>query len=176
MKHFALGLIKAILTVVVLIIAIMIFILLMDADRLKPIIATRIAEVTGHVATMPDPLHLSLFPHIIVQVPTLTLREPKAATPFITLHGITFAPSWRMLLLPRRIFSGTVQVKQIDCLGSHFTNLHSAIQWQHHALQLTAVHADLNGVKEGLANRTITVTNGPDIKTLCHHYASSPST
>lgn len=116
--------ILALLLVVFLFIAVSIQ-LLIDPNKLKPIVISEMKKRTGYELTIDGNLTWSLYPLFTVKMNHVALADPNQKKPFLELSNVNLGTPLGKIIFSSfstRDFSGFVEVKDLTLLNIHAQN------------------------------------------------------
>lgn len=134
-----------ILFVFVIAIAFTALVMFVDPNKLKPIVINEVKTRTGYTLQIDGQLSWSLYPHISIAVPHMSLSLPQQATAFIDVEKVNIAMSLMDLLRGQEKWQGDIHIASLRYLNIHAKDVQFNATWQDQVLNLQSIQASLYG-------------------------------
>src|SRR3990167_2577000 len=135
---------SAVLLVALCILAVFLFALFMDPNRLKPMIAETLQQETGYDVVVDGPCSWSFYPYPGITVAHIAFSAPANTTPFVDLHKVTFVTQLTALLHGRLGYSH-FYVNDGRLFDISVEHAYIGMHWQNKQLLLKPITAKLYG-------------------------------
>lgn len=146
------------LIVVVAAIAFACLTMLVDPNKLKPVLANEVLKSTGYELKIDGNLSWSFFPRLGVKVEHMTLNEPHHPA-FIDLRDVTIASEIRQLLQGTQKLQGELHIGSVRLFNLQLSEAYVGLHWLSGMATFEPIKANLyNGTLKGIAHgRTLSV-------------------
>lgn len=139
--------------IVVCVIAIGLIIYFIDPNTLKPMIISEVNKQTGYHLVIDGKMTWTVYPHLAVNIPHMTITEPAQTQPFLDLKAVKLATPLTDLLHGIKNISGDLLVSEIIFMKMHLHDAKIAMHWKNQVLSLNPITANLyDGTLSGVAN------------------------
>lgn len=130
-----------VLIVVVFALAIVSLILLVNPNKMKPVIVDEVRKQTGYELTINGDLSWSFYPTFGVQAEQIILSESKQKPPFLELQGVTIATKFWQIVRGKENLAGDIYAKNLSLANMHIQQAHVGVHWQNAILVLEPLTA-----------------------------------
>lgn len=132
-----------VLLVVVGIVALTALVMLVDPNKLKPVIAKQVMINTGYVMSIEGNLSWSFYPRLGVNADHILLKMPDSAKPFADLHNILIVIDIADWLHGKKKPEGDIYIADAILLDAHLDHAHLSMHWLKGVATLDPVTASL---------------------------------
>ncbi|HVE43603.1 MAG TPA: AsmA family protein [Gammaproteobacteria bacterium] len=127
--------------------------MLVNPNRLKPIIVNEVKQETGYQLNIEGDLAWSFYPRVGVKVKRMLLTAPKEPQPFAELHDVTMAVSLYQWLRGEESLSGDLHIADLVFMNLHFAQLRATLYLQDGVLSISPIQARFyGGALEGVVH------------------------
>lgn len=131
-----------ILFVVVSIIAMTVFVSIINPNKLKPLIAQEITKQTGYHVLIDGDLSWSFYPRLGVKAQHMAFNEPGKEA-FVDLREVLIATDLMQLFKGQQVLLGNVYIASVRLMNWQLTNVHTGLIWRNSILTLKPLTASL---------------------------------
>lgn len=146
------------LLLVIAVLAITAIVMLVDPNKIKPVIVDEVKKYTGFNLTIHGSISWSVYPLLGIKLERMTLSVPAQTKPFADLYGVTLATQLMQLMHGQQKLLGNVYISQAELLNIHAQKVTIKIQWLDKFLTLPVTASLYDGWLEG-------VVQGDNLKT-----------
>lgn len=138
------------LLIIVCVLAIGSLMILVDADKLKPVIIDEVKKETGYDLSIDGRLSWSFYPRIGVKVNHMALSLRDNQQPFIDAEDVSIAADVMQLLKEKEILDGDVLIANVKMNNVSAKNVSAKLNWKNNILTINPIKASLyEGTLEG---------------------------
>ena len=153
MKYLRITFFTIVFVVLICAIAFACLVMMVDANRFKPIITEAVLKKTGYQLVINGPLTWTLYPRLGVNVEYMTVTAPKQPTPFVELHNVKLSTSLIQWLRDGDKWRGTLRIDSLRLMNMEAKNAYVKLLWHKQILTLQPIKAELyDGRMEGMAH------------------------
>lgn len=144
------------LFVLVCVIAVASLVILIDPNKLKPIIAQEVKKTTGYQLSIDGDLSWSFYPRIGVKIKHMSFNEPNQSQPFLDLNDVRIAANLSELIQGKfknnKLF-GKVYIDTMKLNNVNAKQVKADLHWQNNILTLQPIQASLyQGTLDGVVH------------------------
>ena len=144
MKWLRFTLYTALLLLILCVVFVLLLVIFMNPDRLKPALVTTLSKQTGYVVTVDGHCSWSFYPVLGVKVAHMAFAKTAIQTPFIDLQGITFITKPAALLRGELGYS-QFYIDEARLLNILLQHVQVGLVWKEKQLFLNPITASLYG-------------------------------
>lgn len=137
------------LFIIISLIAVLLLLLLVNPNKLKPAITEAVVKRTGYQLAIDGDLSWAFYPRLSVQVDHMTFIKPGQAQSFLDLRGVKIATHLSQLWGSKEKFDGKVYIANIKWMNVAIQNVATDLHWQNNILTLQPIQAALYGGSVG---------------------------
>lgn len=152
------------LVVLVAVLAVGSLVLLVDPNKLKPVIVDSVKKQTGYQLKIDGNLSWAFYPRVAVKINRMTLTAPNQAQPFIDAQDVRMATDLSQLIYSKEQLQGNIYIANVKLNNIHAENVSAELHWQNNVLMMQPIKASLySGTLDGTAS-------GSNLSTLQQHW------
>jgi uncharacterized protein involved in outer membrane biogenesis len=153
MKYLRIVFSIVILLVVVLVSAAICLVILVDPNKLKPVLIEEVAKKTGYQLAIEGQLSWSFYPKPSIKIEHMVLSSPRQSQPLADLRDIKMTLSLMPLLRGEKTLRGDIDVADVKLMALRVQSAHIGVHWKKGTVSLQPMIASLyTGQLQGIAH------------------------